>query len=164
MKKENRHIEALLEKYWEGTSSLAEEAELRAYFAKGDVTEEHRAYAPLFGYFADARSMQTELEVENVLSDIAKPKSIFKLFSLTPFTMGIAAVMVAVLSVITVMNVNTMPQKLDNTIVLDQEADAEEALRITKQALALLSKNINTSSENVQQGVQKVKAAKIMKY
>lgn len=164
MKMDSSHIDALLEKYWEGTSSLAEEAEIRSYFAHGDVAEEHKTYAPLFGYFAEARSMQTALDVEEVLSEVAKPKPRFKLFALTPFTMGIAAAMVALLSVITVMNVNTTSQKPNNTIVLDQEADAEEALRITKQALALLSKNINTSSENVQHGVQKVKAAGIMKY
>ncbi len=41
-------INALLEKYWDGESSLDEERALKAYFASGQVDERLRNVAPLF--------------------------------------------------------------------------------------------------------------------
>lgn len=40
----------LLELYFEGETSLSQEALLRSYFQKGDILPEHRPYAPLFEY------------------------------------------------------------------------------------------------------------------
>jgi hypothetical protein len=41
-------IEALLDRYWEGETTLEEERALKAYFASGDVDERLRAVAPFF--------------------------------------------------------------------------------------------------------------------
>lgn len=49
------HIRTVLEKYWEGESSLAEEAELRVFFQehKGPLPDDLREAAPLFQYFSE---------------------------------------------------------------------------------------------------------------
>ena len=44
-------IEALLEKYYRGETSTAEEGMLREFFAAGDVPEHLAADAELFGFF-----------------------------------------------------------------------------------------------------------------
>ena len=44
-------IEELLERYFEGETSAAEEKRIRAFFASGEVPEHLAVYAPLFAYF-----------------------------------------------------------------------------------------------------------------
>ncbi len=45
------NIEELLTKYFEGETSAAEEQQLRACFASGEVPPEYEVYRPLFAYF-----------------------------------------------------------------------------------------------------------------
>ena len=49
-----RHIEKLLEKYFEATSTVAEEQELQEYFFGEDIAPHLVGYAPMFQYFAQA--------------------------------------------------------------------------------------------------------------
>jgi hypothetical protein len=51
MKKENPHIEALLERFFEGDTSNAEERELYAFFSGDDLPEHWLGYKELFGWF-----------------------------------------------------------------------------------------------------------------
>jgi len=155
------NINKLLEKYWEGDSTLSQEAELRAYFQSGNVEESHEAYAPLFQHFTDMRDMSTNLDVETVLKDIAKPKmSIFSIWRNRTYRMGIAAAMTAVLSVTALLNVQTTSTQ---NIVLDEAAETEEALRVTKEALAFLSTKIDNSSREIKSGVSKLSSASIIR-
>lgn len=56
MGKRNLHmIEELLERYFEGETSAAEEKQIRAFFASGEVPEHLAAYAPLFAYFDEVK-------------------------------------------------------------------------------------------------------------
>jgi hypothetical protein len=56
----------LLNKYFEGETSSAEELQLRQYFRSGKVADEHKAYKPLFAYFDEEIDAQKKAE---------KPKS-----------------------------------------------------------------------------------------
>ena len=47
-----KKIDNILEKYFEGETTLDEEKLLRSYFQSGKVTDEHLAYAPIFRYMA----------------------------------------------------------------------------------------------------------------
>ena len=49
------NINKILEKYFEGETSLQEEEILHEYFRDGNISEEHKQYAPLFGYFRQER-------------------------------------------------------------------------------------------------------------
>lgn len=42
------HIAALLDKYWEGETSIAEEQQLKQYFQAGNIDPRLHAFAPLF--------------------------------------------------------------------------------------------------------------------
>ena len=44
-------IDKLLDKYWNGESSLQDEKDLRAYFLSDSVDEEYQDLIPLFSYF-----------------------------------------------------------------------------------------------------------------
>ena len=48
---------ALVERYFAGQTTLAEERTLAAYFAGGEVAEELRQYTPLFAYWQQQRTI-----------------------------------------------------------------------------------------------------------
>jgi len=157
------HIDRLLEAYWNAESSLADEATLRDYFQSGSIHPDHEVYAGLFGHFTNSRSLTTDIDVETVLAGISEQSkpSIFSIFSIKRYSMGIAAAFTIGLSVITVMNVETTTQH--NRLVLDEAAETAEAMRVTKEALALLSNKLDRSSTKVNNGFSKMKAASIIK-
>lgn len=64
MGKRNLHmIEELLERYFDGETSAAEEKQIRAFFASGEVPEHLAAYAPLFAYFDEEIERDAEAQV-----------------------------------------------------------------------------------------------------
>ena len=54
-------IHELLQRYFDGETSLHEERELQQYFAQGEVPAPLQAYRPLFAYFAQERAVQPPL-------------------------------------------------------------------------------------------------------
>ena len=48
-------MDKLIDKYFEGETSLQEEKLIRQYFESGNIDDKHRAYAPMFGFFAEER-------------------------------------------------------------------------------------------------------------
>ncbi len=62
MEKSKLHIEELLERYFEGETSAAEERQIRAFFASGEVPEHLAAYKPLFAYFDEEIGREAELQ------------------------------------------------------------------------------------------------------
>lgn len=51
-------IETLLEKYWEGETSIDEERALKAYFNSGNVAEPFQKFMPLFSALRDEQAVQ----------------------------------------------------------------------------------------------------------
>lgn len=47
------HIKTLLERFWEGQTTTAEEKELYAFFARPDLPDRWKPYQSLFGFFAN---------------------------------------------------------------------------------------------------------------
>ena len=75
-------MEALLEKYFEGETSIAEENELKYYFSSSNVAEHLEQYRPLFGYFAEAKEQKL---TNNVLLISKKRKVAASTHSSHPF-------------------------------------------------------------------------------
>ena len=44
-------MDILLEKYWEGETTINEEAVLKAYFKSEQIADQHQEFAPLFAFF-----------------------------------------------------------------------------------------------------------------
>jgi hypothetical protein len=129
-------MEALLEKYFDGETSIADENELKDYFSSEDVASHLEQYKPLFGYFAEAKKVNFEKEVP-LVSKISKMA-----------WLSIAASIVVLLSIGTFTYFNT--DKVKDNDELGTYENPKEALEATQKALAMLSNNVNVGVEGIQ--------------
>lgn len=128
-------IEILIEKYFQGETSLAEEKELRSYFSSPDVAPHLEQYKAMFGYFTEAKQQQFTKEIPQVKSNNKV------------MWISIAASIVVLFGVVTFFTNNMALQEPQNE--LGSYETPEEAFRETQKALALLSENVNTGMESV---------------
>ena len=128
-------IEILIEKYFQGETSLAEEKELRSYFSSPDVAPHLEQYKAMFGYFTEAKQQQFTKEIPPVKSNNKV------------MWISIAASIVVLFGVVTFFTNNMALQESQNE--LGSYETPEEAFRETQKALALLSENVNTGMESV---------------
>lgn len=128
-------IEILLEKYFQGETSIAEENELRNYFSSQDVAQHLEQYKPMFGYF----SLPKEQMLKQEISLQSKKHYVAWL--------SIAASVVVLLGIGTYFfyNYDNANEKQD----LGTYDNPEVALRETQKALALLSNHVNVGIESV---------------
>lgn len=56
--KQYSEIQSLLDRYWEGETTLDEERLLKSYFASGQIDERFRSVAPLFQVFRDEQALE----------------------------------------------------------------------------------------------------------
>lgn len=132
-------LEILLEKYFEGETSIAEENQLKDYFSSSDVAQHLEQYKPLFGYFSASKQQ----EFTQVVPLISKPRAKKR----TTTWLSIAASVVVLLGAgtFTYFNYdNAQPQDLGTY------DDPEVAFKETQKALSLLSQNVNVGMESVQ--------------
>lgn len=66
-------IDTLLDKYFEGETSLHEEEILRTYFTGNDVADKHKQYCPIFSFFAE---MRTEEDKVSTSYDVKKHRKL----------------------------------------------------------------------------------------
>ncbi len=169
----NTHINQILDKYWAGESTLQEEKEIKSYFASGDIADEHKAFAPMFGLFTmqqeDSYNKDLSSVLESTLSKEAEgvpvrdtevaPSSGAKVFQFRKLIMAAAAVFAIVMAAVIVMDhdstpAESTPKMASNVIILDGSDDSEEALRVTKEALAFLSGKLKKNGKNINSGIQ----------
>lgn len=137
---EPNKIEDILEKYFQGESSIAEENQLKEYFSSLNVAQHLEQYKPMFGYFSQAKEQKSTYEIPLQ----SKKRNVAWL--------SIAASAVVLLGIGTYFFVS---EQKDTTAVASQTElgtyqDPEEALKATQKALALLSNNVNVGIESVQ--------------
>jgi len=133
-------IEDILEKYFQGETSIAEENQLKEYFSSPNVAQHLEQYKPMFGYFSQAKEQKSTYEIPLQ----SKKRNVAWL--------SIAA------SVVVLLGIGTyffMSEQKEATAVASQTElgtydNPEEALKATQKALALLSNNVNVGIESVQ--------------
>lgn len=133
---ESNKIEILLEKYFQGETSIAEENELRVYFSSSNVSPELEQYKPVFGYF----SLAKEQKFEQKIPLNSKRRNLSWL--------SIAASIVVLLGIGTFTFVNYFNANQNQN--LGTYDDPEVAFRETQKALSMLSTHVNTGIESVQ--------------
>lgn len=140
-------IEKLLEKYFEAETTIAEEKELKDYFASSDVAQHLDQYKPIFGYATQAKQEQFSFAPfgfeprasATIPLNTKKRKSVVWL--------SIAASVAVLLSVgLFTFNHYNQPVSED----LGTYDDPEVAFRETQKALALISKSVNKGIESME--------------
>ena len=151
---EHNNIGDLLEKYWEGSSSLQEEQELKDYFAKEQVKPELKEHQPYF------RSL--EQASHNQLSDDFDERLFAKIDALEdtpaagtgrvisfPRLARYAAAAVIVLATMFGIRQYLQPTEVNPVLAAHEVEDPEEALEHTLEALRLLGANLKKGEEEI---------------
>ena len=132
-------IENILEKYFQGETTIAEENQLKEYFSSSNVAQHLEQYKPMFGYFSQVKQQKTMQEIP------------LQTKKLNVAWLSIAASAVVLLGIGTFYYVS---EETATPVVAQSELgtydDPEEALAATQKALALLSNNVNVGIESVQ--------------
>ena len=131
-------IEYLLDKYFQGETSIAEEKELRTYFSSSDVAQHLEQYKAIFGYFVAAKEQQLASQVPHLPTLGNKKRNVTWL--------SLAASVVVLLGIGTYAFRNYEASPSENLGTYD---DPEEAFRATQKALSLLSNNVNVGIASV---------------
>lgn len=134
-----KQVEQLLEKYWEGSSSIEEEKMIREFFASNELPKHFEVYSDLFT--SPELSMYSELGKDfdtKIINKIkAEPKSnIWNVFK-------IAAIgLILIITSISVFQVDTKKQIAEDTFNTPEAALAE-----TKKAFAMISEAMNKGEQ-----------------
>jgi hypothetical protein len=128
-----QHIEELLERYFEGLTSLEEEKQLQHYFLSDDVAPHLINYSSLFNYFASEK----EIEITSKIPEAPSKKPLFT-------WVAVAAVFVLFAGMLFTWNQTSSQQ--DELGTFD---DPEIAMVETLKALELVSRNVNLGMESV---------------
>jgi hypothetical protein len=128
-------VENLVEKYFQGETSIAEENELRNYFSSSNVAQHLEQYKPIFGYFSLAAVHQSTGEI---------PLHFKK--------RNVAWISIAA-AVVVLLGIGTYDYNRDEVVPKSQDLgtydDPQEAFIATQKALSLLSDNVNVGIESV---------------
>ena len=160
-------INELLEKYWEGESSLEQERVLREYFASDKVAEEHLQYAPLFSFFAVERESKIDISLEKALKEseetkVGKQRTIFRM---PRYIFSVAASIALLICSVFIINDFNEINDISYVTVQGQVEDleSEEALQMAEEALLFLSGKLNKSSNKVKDNLRATKKGKLFK-
>lgn len=127
---ESSKIEILLEKYFEGRTSIADENNLKNYFSSSDVAPHLEKYKEVFSCFVSAKKQSYEHDIP------------LKTKKRRVAWLSIAATIVFLFGVY-IFNVNNKQQELDTF------DDPKVAFRETQKALFMLSENVNIGIKSV---------------
>jgi len=127
-------VEQLLEKYFQGATTIAEEKQLKAYFSSNDVAPHLAKYQSLFGYFETQKGTQFEQKLP------LQPRK-----QNTVKWIGIAASFVVLFGLATFYFYPSEPKHED----LGTYDNPEEAFIATQKALLMVSEQVNIGMESV---------------
>lgn len=143
-----KRIDTLIDLYFSGETSLAEEQEIKSYFASGSVAEKYLPYAPLFQNFEDEKQQV----FEPVFSSPKKKRNIVMLTWLS----GVAASIVLVLMLIPKQPQDTY-MVVNGKRIYDTEmavSQAEDKLNAITARIATSLKPIEKADRNLENALQ----------
>ena len=127
---ESDKIEKIIEKYFEATSTVAEEETLRNYFSKEVVATHLEQYAPMFQYFSTAKEEKFTKQVPlETITSVTKKGFNFKWLSVAAAGLLMFGIYFGKM--------------------YKEQQDAEYAYQETKKAMNLLAQNFSRGTEKV---------------
>lgn len=147
---EDHKIRALLDKYWEGETSLEEEQNLRSYFASSQVAEEFLPFSPLFNYYQEAQHVRMNKEIKPPeLPQISR-----KTVSLR-WLINVAASLVIFIAMFFINRYSKAPAT-DQYAYQDTYQDPQQAYDEVKKALLFVSTKMNKGVHTATYSLEKM--------
>lgn len=155
-------MKELLEKYFNGETSIEEENQLKEYFRSEQVGDEMKAFAPLFQAFENESVEKVSSDFdERLFEKMGEESKVVRINTWRKTLMRIAAVGAVLLA-----SYFIMQQPPENTSEIAWEkyeiTDEDLAFEETKKALMLLSSKLNRGKSKASKEVSK--AEKVTKY
>lgn len=146
------YINQLLLKYWEGETSLEDEKALKSYFNSEHVDERLAKHKSLFQFIKkeQCKTLNTDLN-EKIINQIY-PRKIVSM----NWKKGLVAASIILISGFFIWNYSLNDNTNKYTAVKEIE-NPEEAFRIAKEALLLVSNKLNDGASRAASKVNKVK-------
>jgi hypothetical protein len=138
---DSKHIELLLEKYWNCETSLEEEKELRDYFGGTGIPDQFKETSELFRYFEAEKNKSLNENFDQAVTKQIRQRQggkIIKMFSLVQVSRIAAGVLVVVAATYFI---RQEVRKAYPDPVEDTYSDPKIAFEETKKALMMISKS-----------------------
>lgn len=152
-----QQINELLEKYFEGETSISEERTLKSYFNTDAVDEDHELYKSLFSYYSIAQTDKLETDL-NLTRIVAQKQSALRIMRFK--IMSIAAVFIILIASVFFFN-NQLDEVSSPELVQNEIEDPEDALEATLEALAYLGIQFNKGTDAMEE-MKKLSKTQIM--
>lgn len=156
---DSNKIKALLEKYFDGNTSLEEEKTLKNYFKQDQIAPDLEAYKGLFGYFTTEQKVQLSPGFDARLKEKIHPPLQHKGIRTLQFSwMRVAAAVLLLVAVFFTARQwqQTIPQHTTVDWSKYESENPEDAYEATMAALALVSKKMKTGEKETLKGLGKI--------
>ena len=157
-------IDKLLEKYFQGDTSLEEENELKQYFSEHKIDPDLAHLKPLFVFFKNEKLVKMpEQQAVNLRPIAGGKKTGWRRF----YSLAVAAAMLAAFAVGGFLYQKNMAEERARIayekLHKDSFEDPEKAMAEIQKALALVSRKMNKGKKEAAKGLQKVEKLEIFK-
>ncbi len=147
-----KRIRSLLERYYEGQTTLEEEAELRAFFRQADVPDEFMSEKEMFAFCDEAYAVQPDKGFEErIMTSLlapAMPRQHHRaLRRQWTFTLAVAASLLVLVVSVWISSNDRIVRP--SATLADTYDDPEEALMKTKETLYAVSQIMNSGTGNL---------------
>jgi hypothetical protein len=147
-----KEIEILIEKYFEGLTSIEEERLLKDFFASGGFPEEMKPVAAMFGYFEVEKEVNLDPDFSDEFIRQINEKRMIPFYQNRKFWYYFSGVAASIIFLITFFYENqNSPIKSKYT-----NEEAQLAYLQTKEALAFVSEKFNAGVKPLHQ-IEKIK-------
>ena len=144
---EYQTIEEILNRYFEGESTLEEETMLKEYFSHSDFPAEHRGMKELFQYFDEAnREAIPDLDISSHLDSVIENE--WKKETRNRFRHVVAWVGSAAAVLVLTFGIYQYMEKPE-TVIKDTYKDPKMAYLETRRALMMVSRTMNRNTANL---------------
>jgi hypothetical protein len=150
----DKQARQILEKYWQGESSLLEEAALRKYFQSSKLPEDLATFQPLFSYLQSTQNIELGTRPLQLEKEVVSSTLHWKTWG-----MSIAASVILVIASISTLHflsnepsVTSTKMEIQNMASLNQEQ--KKAFDEAKAALLLVSNKLNKGKAGAMKGIK----------
>jgi hypothetical protein len=158
-------IKLLLDKYFQGETSLEEEALLSTYFNSEQIDSRLKNYQPLFQFFKTEKAVNLSGTVTQKVLSVEKPvKKLNLLRGSSMWVRAIAAMLVLTCGSYFLIKTLYKPKNLglvenSRVTIYDENDDPQKAFEEVQAALNLVSKKMRKGQNKATSGLKKVKKA-----